>query len=278
MATIPFIQGQSRKLAKLTIISSPSLDKALDFGKAAVLAAGAGAATAIASAVTGKLNGPIPLVFQAMYNPTSYSQTYKSEYVKLEKTDVSATEVQLKRVANQTVNFKLLIDGTGASPASSLSGLNVTSIISSAVKGVDPVIQYLLQAVLGLNKITHEANNLVLIWGVYFFRGRAQSVTVNYTMFDRIGRPLRAEVDISFLQSEGVKSPLSLFAQSPDITKTYTVKAGDTLPLIAQQEYDDESFYMEIAKVNNLKNYRRLEPGMTLVMPPFNKNAEETNA
>lgn len=273
MATIPFIQGQSRKLAKLTIISLPSSNKTLDLSSLAAVAAASPAAT-----VLGQLNGAIPLVFQAMYNPTSFSQAYGSEYVDLKTSNPDDKFVQLKRVTNSTVTFKLLIDGTGASPASSLLGINLTSLIASATKGVDLVVQYLLQAVLGLNKITHEANNLKLVWGIYFFEGRAKSVNVNYTMFDRIGRPIRAEVDVTFIQRSDVKSIFSIFKQSPDITKTYIVKAGDTLPLIALREYEDESFYLELAKVNKLKNYRKLEPGMTLVMPPFNKNTEETTA
>lgn len=273
MATIPFIQGQSRKLAKLTIISTPS-GKSGGIGSAIgqiAGAAGLGAASSI-----GSLLGLTPLVFEAMYNPTSFSQKYGSEIVEKKTSGKTAGVLEFKRLSTEKVSFKLLIDGTGASPGSNLVGANSTSLVASATKGVDLMVQYLLKAVIGLNKETHDMNDLTLVWGVYKMKAKVSAVTVNYTMFDRIGRPLRAEVDISFEQLADV-SLLSKF-KSPDVTKTYIVKAGDTLPLIALREYDDESFYLEIAKVNNLKNYRKLEPGMTLVMPPFNKNAEETNA
>lgn len=274
MATIPFIQGQSRKLAKLTIISTPSGQK----GGLGALIGQAAAATGLGAVSSlGSLLGLTPLVFEAMYNPTSFSQTLGAQYSKKETSNPAESILELRRISNKTVSFKLLFDGTGASPGSNLIGANSTSLLASATKGVDLVIEYLSKAVLGLNKEKHDANDLTLIWGVYKMQARVDKMTVNYILFDRIGRPLRAEVDISFTQ---IGDPQSIFSKfkSPDVTKTYTVKAGDTLPLIALREYDDESFYLEIAKVNNLKNYRRLEPGMTLVMPPFNKNAEETNA
>lgn len=275
MATIPFIQGQSRKLAKLTIISSPSGKQ----GKVGSAIGALAAATGLGGLSSlGSLLGLTPLVFEAMYNPTAFSQKYAGDYNVLTNSKPAEGELQFKRLVNQTVTFKLLFDGTGASPGSNAVGLNTSSLIASATKGVDLVIEYLKKAVLGINKETHETNELTLIWGVYMFKGRVKDMSVNYTMFDRIGRPLRAEVDITFQQTSDVASLLSTFLKSPDVTKTYIVKAGDTLPLIALREYDDESFYLEIAKINNLKNYRRLEPGMTLVMPPFNKNAEETNA
>lgn len=273
MATIPFIQGQSRKLAKLTIISTPSSMKG---GIGSAIGQIAGAVGLGAASSLGSLLGLTPLVFEAMYNPTSFSQKYGAEILEKPTTRKAAGELEFMRLQNQTVSFKLIIDGTGASPGSNLVGANSTSLLASATKGVDLVVEYLLKGVLALNKETHDTNELTLIWGVYKMKAKVTSVSVNYIMFDRIGRPLRAEVDISFKQISDV-SLLSMF-KSPDVTKTYIVKAGDTLPLIALREYDDESFYLEIAKINNLKNYRRLEPGMTLVMPPFNKNAEETNA
>lgn len=274
MATIPFIQGQSRKLAKLTIISSPSNQKG---GIGSVIGQAAAATGLGAVSSLGSLLGLTPLVFEAMYNPTSFSHKYAAEVIKKDTSNKANPELEFKRLDSQSVSFKLLIDGTGASPGSNLVGANSTTLLASAAKGVDLVVEYLLKGVLGLNKETHDTNNVTLIWGVYKMQAKVTAVSVNYILFDRIGRPLRAEVDISFTQIGDPQTVFSKF-KSPDVTKTYTVKAGDTLPLIALREYDDESFYLEIAKINNLKNYRKLEPGMTLVMPPFNKNAEETNA
>lgn len=47
-------------------------------------------------------------------------------------------------------------------------------------------------------------------------------------------------------------------------TKTYTVKKGDTLWAIAKKELNDGSKFNEIAKLNNIKNPNKINPGQTL--------------
>jgi nucleoid-associated protein YgaU len=85
-------------------------------------------------------------------------------------------------------------------------------------------------------------------------------------LFNQLGQPLRAKVSATFL--EVPKPPAK---QSPDLTKIHLVTAGDTIYNIAKAEYDDESFYLQIAQANDLKNYRKLVPGQKLVLPPIAK-------
>jgi len=44
---------------------------------------------------------------------------------------------------------------------------------------------------------------------------------------------------------------------------------GDTLDLIADNNYDDPSYYLQLARANRLKNFRKLKPGMRLILPPI---------
>jgi nucleoid-associated protein YgaU len=60
-------------------------------------------------------------------------------------------------------------------------------------------------------------------------------------------------------------------AQSPDVTHLRTVMAGDTLPLMCFRIYGDSRYYSEVAKVNNLDHFRRLQPGEALMFPPLEK-------
>ncbi|MCK5703624.1 MAG: LysM peptidoglycan-binding domain-containing protein, partial [Cyclobacteriaceae bacterium] len=59
--------------------------------------------------------------------------------------------------------------------------------------------------------------------------------------------------------------------QSPDLTHFKIVKEGETLPLIAKKIYGDSKYYLEIARVNNINNFRRLKTGQQLVLPPIDK-------
>ena len=51
-----------------------------------------------------------------------------------------------------------------------------------------------------------------------------------------------------------------------------TVKAGDTLPLMCYRIYGDPKYYLDVAEVNHLGNFRVLIPGSALVFPPIEKS------
>jgi len=57
--------------------------------------------------------------------------------------------------------------------------------------------------------------------------------------------------------------------KSPDLTHLIEIKQGDTLPLICNRVYGDPSYYMEVARYNNLVNFRKLVPGTKLYLPPI---------
>jgi nucleoid-associated protein YgaU len=47
----------------------------------------------------------------------------------------------------------------------------------------------------------------------------------------------------------------------------YTVKEGDQLPELCQQIYNDDSYYIQIAKYNGLDKFRDLTPRSQLIFP-----------
>jgi len=47
------------------------------------------------------------------------------------------------------------------------------------------------------------------------------------------------------------------------------VSAGDTLPYLCYSIYGDSSYYLDIAKLNNILYFRDLIPGTQLVFPPL---------
>jgi nucleoid-associated protein YgaU len=51
------------------------------------------------------------------------------------------------------------------------------------------------------------------------------------------------------------------------------VKAGDTLPWLCYNIYGDSRYYLEIARVNKLINFRKLREGDELYFPPIAKSA-----
>ena len=84
------------------------------------------------------------------------------------------------------------------------------------------------------------------------------------------GTPLRAKASVKF--EEAIDANLidsEANNKSPDLTHHITVKEGDKLPLICHEVYGDCGYYLEVAAYNGLVNYRDLEPGSQLFLPPI---------
>lgn len=211
--------------------------------------------------------------FVAMYNPTSFSTSHGKVNVVKGTSDGMKGAIEQKNATNDTITVDLLLDATGASPAGGFIG-HALSKTAKALKGVDVLVAAFFTTTQVPNPVTHESNILRIVWGAgLFFEGVLESATVSYSLFGRDGRPLRAKISATF-QEDVSKSKLAKiknFFSSPDVTKTYIVKAGDTIYNLADKFYEDESFYLQIAEANDLKNYRRLTPGMTLILPPVQK-------
>jgi nucleoid-associated protein YgaU len=95
-------------------------------------------------------------------------------------------------------------------------------------------------------------------------------MSVDYTLFKPSGEPLRAKVKLSFSgfmskEEEALRANRS----SPDLTHLIEVKAGDTLPMLCYRVYKDCSYYLEVAKVNGITNFRDLQLGTKLHFPPL---------
>lgn len=226
--------------------------------------------------------------FVAMYNPTSISIQHSQDFAPKKNAGVTPTDqeapVEVKSLANKSFSIDLFLDGTGASPPMGSPTLGNLGPLGSAIGtaagvavsavGVEALIDLFFKTTIEVKADTHNTNEVKLIWGAGFLMNcRLQSATVNYTLINRLGLPLRATISASFLatKSSGLGTLASLLF-SPDLTKLHTVKAGDTIYNIAKNEYDDESYYLQIAQANDLKNYRRLKPGMQLILPPIKKD------
>jgi nucleoid-associated protein YgaU len=216
---------------------------------------------------------PAGVPFIAMYNPSSLSRQNSISLVEKNTSDGVKSPLEFKSEGNEVLDINLFLDATGASPAGGLVGATLSKT-AKALHGVDLLVANFFATTKLPNPKTHEPNVLRLIWGAgLFFECQLESATVAYNLFDRTGRPLRATISAKFKEyaTQSAISKIKNFFSSPDVTKTYIVKAGDTIYNLAETFYEDESFYLRIAEANNLKNYRRLTPGMTLILPPVQK-------
>lgn len=212
--------------------------------------------------------------FVAMYNPAGFTTQRGQELVPKYKTDGTEGQLESKNLQNSTISLDIFLDATGASPAGGVIGAALSKAAKVA-QGVDILVAAFFSTTNEIKGDEHAPRFLRIVWGAgLFFEGRLQNASVKYDIIDSDGRPLRATISATFLQdpSPSFIAKIKNFFSSPDLTKTYLVKAGDTIYNIAKNEYEDESYYLQIAQANDLKNYRRLKPGMQLILPPIKKD------
>lgn len=98
------------------------------------------------------------------------------------------------------------------------------------------------------------------------FIGVITSLKQNFTLFKNDGTPLRANLNLSFLE---FLAPLADKRQTDPELTTHIIKRGDTLSSIAAQVYRNPKLWRMIAQANQLDDPRNLEMqiGRTLTIP-----------
>jgi len=209
--------------------------------------------------------------FSAFINPDEYSLTYNAV---IDKTNIpgknaNANDVFL-HVQPLEVTLKFFLDGT-----------NVVIDKSSGKKLDVPQKIGEFNQVIGYDGDVHKVRYLRLTWGKAAWLRANQSsfdcflksASFQYKMFSQDGTPLRVIITATF--TEVLSEPIAQAEdakKSPDLTHVRVVKEGDTLPSLSQDIYGDFKYYLEVARANNLQNFRDLQPGQKLFFPPFDKN------
>ncbi len=200
--------------------------------------------------------------FEAMYNPDSFTQDYGIVYSRRQALNSSDREQMYGHSESQRQNLTLLLDGTG---------VDSIGILRPTLKSVRERVTEFLDLAYRMNGDTHEPNFLLLKWGKDMsFSCRLEQVSISYTSFDRGGDPLRAVLEVQLISDEEVAKRVGGEGKnSPDVTHSRIVKAGDTLPLLAREVYGSADYYLLLARANELDNFRDLQPGQVIVFPPL---------
>ena len=213
-------------------------------------------------------------------NPKSYSLNYLLNYTDRHGQGDSSRAAIFANSQPTTLEFDFLFDATGVvPPPSELGDVPLVGAIASALAGggeydVRDEISKFLDVVYTYDGTIHRPHQVLLIWGTLEFACVLSSVNFQFTLFKPDGTPLRAVAKARFLQAEtAAQRALRENNSSPDLTHLREVREGDSLPLLAYRVYGDAAFYLEVARVNKLVNFRRLEAGRRLTLPPVAKGA-----
>jgi hypothetical protein len=206
--------------------------------------------------------------FEVQYNPETLSLHHESVYQGQQAAGTTSDPNQwaFNKPARLAVN--LIVDGTGVG----YLGVELLKHIPTVAERIQSFLSICRQ----VKGKSHEPAYLRLEWdkgvlGSDFFC-RLESVDINYKTFDRDGSPLQAELAAVFVKRLEPKTEAKTVGrESPDLTHRRVVIAGDTLPLLCREIYGSAAYYLRVAQVNRLEDFRDLRPGQELIFPPFGK-------
>lgn len=202
--------------------------------------------------------------FEALINPETYTLDYKLKFSESgQGQGTSGKQLKYEYTEPEEISFEFLFDNTGI-----IDGKPRDSIADDIKKFKQVLTEYKGDA--------HEPRHFKLVWGENsIFKGRVIEVSITYKMFKPDGTPIRAIAKVKFKSSiEEQKRAAKENKKSADLTHQRNVKAGDTLPLMCNRIYGDPRYYLEVAKINGLGNFRDLKSGTDLVFPPLEKTGK----
>lgn len=195
--------------------------------------------------------------YAVMINPETIKWNRKVDYNAKQTQNSSSPSQTYKSSPEADFSFDIVIDCTGV-------------VDKKRTKMADE-IKKLERIVYTYNGKIHRPNYIQIQWGKNItFNSVLKSFDTTYTLFKPDGTPLRAKISLSFGEYISPKEVQKLDKKSsPDMTHMVTVEQGDNLPQLCQRIWQDQSYYIEVARFNNLDKFRHLKSGLELIFPPI---------
>ncbi|MCC9018710.1 MULTISPECIES: hypothetical protein [Flavobacterium] len=201
--------------------------------------------------------------FSTLMNPEKYTYHYKIETDDTQASGTSTVSPKFNKKLPENLELDFVFDRSG-----------VISGYKSSSNGIIDDIEKFKKVILDYNGDEHKPNYLMISWGTLLFKGALTEMEIEFKLFNPDGTPIRAIAKAKF---QGfVEDNLRAAREnnkSPDLTHYRIVKEGDTLPLMTYHIYGDSKYYLEVAKVNNIINFRKLKTGQKLFFPPLQKQS-----
>ncbi len=199
----------------------------------------------------GKTKDEIPVLF----NPGEYSMDKSNEFANINIPGLDSPLLQFVRGGLETLTMDLFFDTyTDEKPEKEKRDVrDYTDRIVNLLK---------------IDSDLHAPPVLKFVWGSLDFTCVLSKANKKFTMFRPDGKPVRATLSVTFNEFKTEKSTREKPLQSQDRTKHRILKDGDSLWLIAAEEYGDPAMWRDIAIANKIDNPRILETGSGIVIPP----------
>ncbi len=209
----------------------------------------------------------------AMYNPESYTQQRGAKYSEAPGLSSNMPSIQFVHGMSETLQMELFFDTYGAfgDVGGSMSDKLMLNGMALSPAPMKPDVRKFTSKIYDLmiiNPSTHVPPLLKVEWGTLQFEGHLVSCEQKFTMFNQLGTPVRATLNVSFKQymkpSQIAKMKPN---ESPDTAKYRTVHEGDALWRFSTKEYGRPQEWRAIANENAIHNPRLLDTGAMIKLP-----------
>jgi len=204
----------------------------------------------------------------AQFNPTELQFQKQAQIAEVAIPGLDTPLLQFVRLQDEKITLELFFDTTDTGMGEEAKSVTLLT---------DPFYD-----LLKIDSDTHAPPRLNFGWGGEFPGGRladaqqrrdvftciVDSFTQHFTLFAPNGTPLRAKLSVGLREYKTLQKQIeTLNLQSADVTKSYVVCSGDTLPKIAWQAYGDPTAWRIVAAANGLDDPTALVPGVMLTLP-----------
>lgn len=197
--------------------------------------------------------GDAPQLYEVMFNPASYKLEYKVNYDTNQPDGAEGKTAPVKNIEPQQYSFDFLVDGTGAAGFKRNVLLDVESFKKTV--GYDKKI--------GNGK--GSVRYLILLWGSMMLKCTIESISVNFTLFNALGIPMRATISATF--KEYKDEPDEFTKDQENFFKSNPVQDGLSLANISFQVFNSTSQTIAIARANDLDSIREKVTATSLKLP-----------
>lgn len=196
--------------------------------------------------------------YEVPLNPEKMSLARNLQFNKDDSSMGNREMTQFQGYGSDSLSFDIVIDGTG---------------VTGKVIEVTEELKTLQEVLYEYNDEKHMPNHLLVTWGEdNKFLCQLKSINIEYSLFKTNGDPLRARVSLQFIENSNPEMINNIHQPaSPDMTHIRLISEGDNLLQICHDVYGDKKYYIAVARVNGLTNFRDIKVGSQLLLPPIER-------
>ncbi len=190
---------------------------------------------------------------EVLFNPPQYTIEKGNQFSQVNIPGLQSPLLQFTRGNIRTLTMELLFDTYTYKDGEDVR--NYTDQVTDLLK---------------IDSDLHAPPVCRFYWGKLSFKCVIERVSQRFTMFESDGTPVRATLSVTLKEYKTAEEQIQeIKASSPDRTKRRVVRQGDSLWMLAAEEYKDPTQWREIADKNKIENPRFLEPGTEILIPPL---------